>query len=367
MAKDRGANALKYAVFSFVIIFAFFASVEVLTRIYFAVKNKKPYYLLYGIMSTEKINAILKHGKIDPDESLARAEKRKEAEGTGEYYITPIEMRYRKIPYEKPSGTCRIIAVGGSTTWGQHAEDDETYPCYLEGLLNDPHGKSTGRTFEVINAGVCGARIEHMDNYMKKDLIHLHPDMVIIFTGWNETARSLKTGHTVLKPNKFVIWLMNRSLFFVAVREKIAFMLHKHAEYAWYRFKKGASPVTADLESPCFEEYERNLTEFIRYLQRENVKAVLIRPPYRMYHDHPTEYEGGSTTYYWKPILDKTNSIIEKVSIDTGTPLIDCESPFNKIDKTPLFSDIMHLTPEGNKIFARIIFDHLKGEGLVEI
>jgi hypothetical protein len=73
------------------------------------------------------------------------------------------------------------------------------------------------------------------------------------------------------------------------------------------------------------------------------------------------------TSYFWKPAIDKLFMIMENVALDTSTPVIDCETPFNSMDKARLFSDVMHMTPEGNRVFASILFRYLTQDEAVGI
>ena len=77
----------------------------------------------------------------------------------------------------------RIFAVGGSTTFGSGATDDETWPAYLQQILNE---KITGKKIEVINAGVHGATVVAEYDMIKNKISSLDPDLIIMFDGWND-------------------------------------------------------------------------------------------------------------------------------------------------------------------------------------
>jgi hypothetical protein len=58
----------------------------------------------------------------------------------GERHQARINSRgFRGDEFEtaKAPGVYRIVALGASSTFGYHDRDDETYPVYLEGQLND--------------------------------------------------------------------------------------------------------------------------------------------------------------------------------------------------------------------------------------
>ena len=60
---------------------------------------------------------------------------------------------------EKPDNTFRIFALGGSTTFGIGAEDNETWPVFLQKIMNE---KITGKNIEVINFGMSGGSSEDL-------------------------------------------------------------------------------------------------------------------------------------------------------------------------------------------------------------
>ena len=74
------------------------------------------------------------------------------------FSINSLGFRGRKISKNKPDQYLRIIALGASTTFGiGSSENKYTYPSLLENKLNENH-ELPKITFEVINAGVPGAR-----------------------------------------------------------------------------------------------------------------------------------------------------------------------------------------------------------------
>lgn len=337
---------------------------EVTTRVYFAVKAKKAYYLFYGICSTKSIDDFLHRGKkIDPKEPADT----KTTLDAKEYYETSVTMRHRVMPYVKEPGVYRIIAIGGSTTWGDGAKDDETYPYYLEEKFNQRMPSGDIKKVEVLNAGVGGDDISRSLDLIKTSLIKLSPDMVIIFGGWNDIFPVIQKETAEVISNKYLLWFMRHSMFFVAAREKLALALHDHAEYAWVRTDKNKRSESAlDLNDPSFARYEAALFEMVRYLKSVGVKPVIVRFPYRFYHDKPGQFEAGMTSYQWKPAVEKAYQIAEKVSNATGAPIIDCETPFNHLDKTKFFGDVMHMTPAGNKVFADVVYGELTKRGLLK-
>lgn len=93
--------------------------------------------------------------------------------------------------YEKEQDKdLRIICLGDSLTWGHGVADDETYPYYLQKLLNENSGKSV----EVINAGISGSCIiEQLKMYENKCLDLKHDYVILLYSGSDEEDYIIQT------------------------------------------------------------------------------------------------------------------------------------------------------------------------------
>jgi len=82
----------------------------------------------------------------------------------------------------KVEGRLRILAMGGSTTWGHKVSDDETWPVALERELR----AASGREVEVLNGGVSGWDIEQIVTALRQRYLEeFAPDVVLVNAGWN--------------------------------------------------------------------------------------------------------------------------------------------------------------------------------------
>ena len=86
---------------------------------------------------------------------------------------------------DKPDNTYRIIAVGGSTTFGAGVTYENTWPIILEKKLQNI---SESKNIEVINAGIAGITSFNESKLIKEKLIHYKPDLLIVYDGNNDMA-----------------------------------------------------------------------------------------------------------------------------------------------------------------------------------
>lgn len=95
-------------------------------------------------------------------------------------------FRGKDFAIEKSPGTLRVLTLGSSSTFGYHDRDDETYPYYLEQLLNE--SPWDGMRFEVINFGIPHATSDNIVAMFLAEGVQLDPDVVTLYEGANDSA-----------------------------------------------------------------------------------------------------------------------------------------------------------------------------------
>lgn len=98
--------------------------------------------------------------------------------------INSLGYRGDEIVQPKPDGVYRIVALGGSTTFGEYLQShEEAYPHQLQTILRDTYGYDN---VEVINAGVPGYTTWESAVNLLLRIPDLKPDMVIVYHGIND-------------------------------------------------------------------------------------------------------------------------------------------------------------------------------------
>ena len=127
---------------------------------------------------------------------------------------------------KKDSGTIRIITLGGSSTFGYHDRDNETYPHYLQEILNEylkERGIDKIKKFEVINLGIPTLRAENIYFLFINEALPLNPDLVTFYEGINNVSseQDIKDYNNKNMQNKYYKNILStyreirhRSLFF---------------------------------------------------------------------------------------------------------------------------------------------------------
>jgi hypothetical protein len=91
----------------------------------------------------------------------------------------------REIEVPKPRGTFRIVALGGSSTFGFEVADDDTWVTRLETGLRE----RLGAPIELVNAGVPGYNSFDLKIHYVYRIRALEPDAILVYETWNDLKR----------------------------------------------------------------------------------------------------------------------------------------------------------------------------------
>jgi lysophospholipase L1-like esterase len=115
-----------------------------------------------------------------------------ELSGMGEmarFTTNSLGFRGSEIIRPKPTGEFRIFMVGGSTTECVYLDDTLAITHTLESYLNDH--LSDNISVEVYSAGKSGDRsYDHMAMISQR-IIHLEPDLILVFCGINDITAAV--------------------------------------------------------------------------------------------------------------------------------------------------------------------------------
>jgi len=114
-------------------------------------------------------------------------------DASDEHKLNSEGFRGPEFSKQKPDNTYRIMAIGGSTTWGDGVTDDNMWPAYLQ--------KKFGQTnleinVEVINIGIPGGWSKPETMLIKDRMIDYEPDLFLVYDGWNDQRRQLYAKDT---------------------------------------------------------------------------------------------------------------------------------------------------------------------------
>lgn len=290
----------------------------------------KPYFAIYD----NELGYRLNSGKIRDNY-------------TGRFYlINSSHFRGEEIgPKDKQF---RIVCLGDSITFGWCLMDSETYPVRLEEYLNS---LKTSRRYEVINAGTPGYTSEQLKLLLKRSILNLKPDMVIICAGWNDFTSAFRKNWTrasAFESGQFKTGFEPAIL--AALLDFRNILMRSHSRDN--PFNEAPSEAATLL-------YQENLRAMIDLLRDEKIQPVLVNLPTSLHIDVVdlrTGFIGNKQKF-----LHEYDLNIHQIASEKGVPFVpDLFDVTDPRDKRKYFFDHCHFSPDGSIAASRIIGDFLK-------
>jgi lysophospholipase L1-like esterase len=188
----------------------------------------------------------------------------------------------RPVTTEKPAGTTRIMAVGGSTTFDiLVSADSAAWPARLERMLND---LLPGHRVEVINAGVAAYAVDQDLIRLATELFEYHPDLIIFYHGHNDLFYSLGNAAGVnpapdpQRPGEvatvtpWMHWLEAHSLLYAKLR---AFFTSVRFSHSRGRSDQRMAAGARSLIEPSAQAFERRLRNYFAVARALGIPVVV--------------------------------------------------------------------------------------------
>lgn len=258
----------------------------------------------------------------------------------------------------------RIVAIGGSTTYGVSVDDEHTWPAMLEAEL--------GRSYEVLNLGVpAHATTEHLATAAFR-LPELSPDIVLLHVGLNDLhimhAPELRPDYSNIHAPMVA---GNLSLCFEYDLPPVATL---HLGIIALQ-KLGLSPPcrgfdstrvapeerSGSLDPRAAQYYRRNLASLISLTRRWSARTIVV--PQILIPDRLADGSYQWWTPYLKQdalpqLLQEYNRISCEVSREEGVEF--AASVEQAKWTTADFVDNSHLGPDGNHRLAGLLAAELR-------
>tara|TARA_B100000963_G_scaffold361331_1_gene396204 strand:- start:328 stop:1377 length:1050 start_codon:yes stop_codon:yes gene_type:complete len=299
-----------------------------------------------------------------------------------------------ELKKEKDKNTKRIIALGGSTTFGYGTKSNESWPFLLEQKFI-----SNNKDVDIVNLG----GLSHGIWAIYKDIIHyeyLNYDYVIIFNGYNDVNPNILAQYSKRHNNPIFKNFGYLPTLDVYIYEKIALLLYGDLEKFYankyneaddiFVFDSNKKQLTEEenqklqkkleklfiekqigtkeqidqvddkkkldleidqamvrkpdgsIEEP-FKDYIDEYTKVLDYLTKKNVKIIVIHQP---------DLDNV--------ILDLQKKKVESLLLNYPDVLVLNFRNLIDLEDKKLSTDGMHLTYDGNKIISDEIYKNLK-------
>lgn len=326
------------------------------------------YYLFYGFHGLAGRLGVSpwsvydgSHYKFPPDYTL------QSAAGQGQETARTNSLGFRGPDFEAEKGpdTFRIIALGGSSTFGFHNEDDETYPFYLQEMFRSG---DRGSRVEVINGGFPYYTSASIRSLLESEILKYDPDLVTLYTAYNDASWPLSLSPFL----KGLFWIQQHSSIYLVIKETVFPDIRVYQMQNRLRRRSAGdgadlARIEADAEAIA-ARYRENLEAIADRVRGRGAKLILIRQPMTTavvnrgidsltfaeeYRAVREKLEAGASThpfetrlvYQWR-LLEELDSFAR----ERGLELVD-NVALTDPDRSQLTSHV-HLSAEANRRLA---------------
>lgn len=276
-------------------------------------------------------------------------------------------MGYRgpEVSVQKPSGTYRILLLGGSTTFGYEVNDDETIDAHMRSMLPE---RFPGVCFEVVNLALGGYDSYQDYERMRVDGVRLGPDLVVINSGINDVRNALY-GRVSYPPDpRTLIWEpVMRTMREEAQRGRRLSTLVQHYSYlaripgyaleVWGQ-RQGLKTIRAtEPDNSAIAYFEINVVRTAELAFAAGAAVILSTPPsalsIRNKPSDPVEKsywvrDAGTTEAYRRRLATRMREIGERQrAAGRSVVYVTHDLPLEQ------FLDDAHLTGAGNRTVAQ--------------
>jgi len=273
----------------------------------------------------------------------------------------------RNISYRKPDGVFRIVALGGSSTFSYNTDDGRIWTTLLEERLRSDFGTR----IEVVNAAVPGYNVFDSKIHYLYRVRDMQPDAVLVYHTWNDMKRfrGMEAGSAYRKgvPRR-------RALISFIKRFELAWRLRNFYE-THYKPRWRETVYSESLDAPVQEispggrahSWERqNYRDMANLLTTDGVLPVFISQGGLLAEENLKQPEIRAVVHaemqglnflqilqQWQAVREITRSVAEQYDV----PFID---GYSAVPHTlEMFSDHVHLTPQGNAVLADAVYRDL--------
>ncbi len=250
-----------------------------------------------------------------------------------------------------------IVFMGDSCT--QYGE----YPEFLASIMR---GHSAEREFTSVTVGVGGWSSYQGLRQLERDVVPMRPRAVTIYYGWNDHwinygLEDKIIGEIYRKHPPLLLELSSRI--------RMANLVN-HIIFT-FRYPIARQHNRDSVRVSLFD-FSANLRQMVHIAQDNDIIPILLTAP----SSHRKGKEPRRLTERWLndlsdliPLHQQYVQAVRDIAAQHQAPLIDLYAAFNRLPQQDLdrsfYRDGIHLSEEGNKILAEMIYTYLVQTGLL--
>ncbi|MCC7429297.1 hypothetical protein IT568_00500 [bacterium] len=301
-------------------------------------------------------NSVGNYSKYFPNQN------RKDKDENGEVFEVVINgkgFRGRDFQTKKEEGTTRIVTLGASSTFGYYDRENETYPFYLEKMLNE---KFPQKHFEVINLGIPHLKSENILSLFEKEALELKPDFVTFYEGINDAASAEKKKPMFgFLPEK----LQGRFMALAFVESMLTYNVETFSQQDFEKHLTGKSQIFLSNLEKINELCKENRIIFLLANQQAKSETIPKDKLQGITYEQETEQilqklktqnkiSANELYFLTHSVLMKD---LEKFASENKIPLVNVIESLNQ--NRHYLTSWVHLNPKANKIVAGTFYEKI--------
>lgn len=318
-------------------------------------------------------------------------------------HVNSFGFRGDEIALKKPTGTFRIVVLGGSTVLNREVSFEKNATRLLEKELGKQYPK---RKIEVINAGKDGYNSEHTLIQYLFNIKDFSPDLIVVWQGINDFYLSctpsdneygdfkrdyshafgplMRMALNYFRPQPIIsLKLVSFDFLLKHLRDNlysdvVSYYKGKAEDSFANDYRKGGANYAKVDSFPSLTVYQRNLDSLIKAAKSDGVQ-ILIGDQANLYKERVSVEESkrlifpnlvckkGGKFYGMESIrngIQQFNSAAKKVADENDVPFIDFDKGIPK--NLEYFLDSVHYTEKGNSLVALLLLNAIKEHHFVD-
>jgi lysophospholipase L1-like esterase len=363
MNDEKPLSLKKKLLFSFVILAGFIAILELSGNLYYRFGfSEEKRELLETFIGLDRPQAPVPRYIPHPYFNYTCNPAYRDAEGT-----QPYNSRGFRQPEWAPKkeGTLRIVALGGSTTYGMYSKNGvDVWPALLEKKLQVQWGPQ----LEILNLGIPGYTTHELIGVAAMLVPTLTPDIVLIHVGANDAFSACYPDEGGPDNTNFRYSFSYKPipgvlLFLMRNSKLIRVLAYRYAVSA-KGYLPGDMIAAMQYRHPSDEDAVKNAAKATGKYFRQNIDSLIALVkntgaiPVLLTHPLNPQWEYPTKVFYQAMVEAhrRNNRIVMELAQLRNVPMVDLYASMRDVR---YFNDAIHETPAGMEAKALLLAPEL--------
>jgi lysophospholipase L1-like esterase len=256
-----------------------------------------------------------------------------------------------------------VVCMGGSSTYGIKVSAKDSYPNQLQFCLNELEPPELDRSnvypVKVLNAGVPGWAMAHLVSRYMHDIRYREPtpQLIILYTGYNDIWTTLSGGpiwpgrsesFTVFSDQK-PWWMSYRTLLMASIKlQPYKHFLVSDENINYWGLKSKPDINETGIQRENLPRFKKEVELLLNMAKVDGINVLVVLQDTNAHFSSPL---------YEEAFILIRNELL-RIAEENGAAVVDMHAITQS--KVEYFSDILHMTKEGNQVRGKALSETVK-------